>query len=205
MTMISIVDVFKIDISLREAIEMSRLLAQEIEGKFSPNIVIGINRGGYLPAIEIANRFDVPLSCIKIERRIGMELAFAKCPPALKPFLEIYYELRLVLKEPIVTKAFSAPNYYGKILIVDDMVHTGKTINAAVEHIDDREQRIVRTSALCCVGRAKPDYFVKRGNCKFPWSRTSRHRADFNNYLRSIISDDAQLRGLPFENYDTSS
>jgi hypoxanthine phosphoribosyltransferase len=187
--MTSFIDAFKFDVSLDEAIAMSQLLARRIDEEFLPDIVVAVNKGGFLPGREIARRFDVPFACIQIARQFYMEDIFGRCPLALKPFLEIYYELRLMLTEPTIIEPFQRSGEYRRLLLVDDMVHTGKTMKVAFDHIVNREHTIVRTSALCYVGRSKPNYFVKKGNYKFPWSRTSRYRTEFDRYLASMTSD----------------
>jgi xanthine phosphoribosyltransferase len=82
----------------------NEILRQMNQDSWRPDYVVGLTRGGLLPAVLISQYLDVPMECLKVSLRDGREL------------------------EHNLWMAGDA--YEGKkILIVDDINDTGATLN----------------------------------------------------------------------------
>jgi hypoxanthine phosphoribosyltransferase len=57
-------------------------------------------------------------------------------------------------------------------LIVDDSLHTGATIDVAVDYLKRKKVSEIQTATLSYVSKRKPDFSVlSPGNYSFPWSK----------------------------------
>jgi len=84
---------------------------QMVKESFRPDYIVGIARGGLVPAIKLSHYLDIPMYCLSEEEsNLGMsEDAFG------------YTSLD--------AKGVSVPTLRKKILIVDDINDTGSTLN----------------------------------------------------------------------------
>ena len=129
--------------------EASRALAQAVaDSGYRPNIVLGIARGGLLPAATIAYALDVKnVFMISVEFYTGVDQRL-DFPVMLPPLL-------------------SAVEIAGaNLLITDDVADTGGTLKMVKdfcsEHVAD---------VRCAVIYEKPPSVVK---CEYVWRRTAR-------------------------------
>jgi xanthine phosphoribosyltransferase len=106
------------------------------------DFVIGIARGGIIPAALISQKLNLPLKIINVNYRDENH----------KPKFD----------KPILQKPdFNVINK--RILLVDDVSRTGKTFNTAKEFLKDN---IVKTFVI----NGKADYYLYNEECfKFPW------------------------------------
>lgn len=113
---------------------------------YTPDIVVGIVRGGIVPARVLASKLKVKdMYCLTVkklgnERKIGNEIV-----------------------ESIKGK---------RILLVEDMIETGNSLIIAKKYLEDKEA-IVKTACLYTMPRSEvnPDYFLRQINniVHFPW------------------------------------
>lgn len=129
--------------------EASRALAQQVaESGYRPTIVLGIARGGLLPAATIAYALAVKnLFTLNVEFYTGLDERL-EFPVVLPPLL-------------------SAVDLAGAtVLIADDVADTGATLQLVTqfcaEHVAD---------VRCAVLYEKPRSVVK---CEYVWRRTDR-------------------------------
>ena len=113
---------------------------------YSPDIIIGIVRGGIIPARLLSNNLKVKeIYCITV-KKIGKER---------KVMSDVLEELK------------------GKnILLVEDMLETGKSLIIAKEYLE-KKGAAVKTACLYAMPNSeiKPDYYLKeiKEVIKFPW------------------------------------
>ena len=133
-----------------------RDLAHQVAASgFQPDILLGIARGGLLPAGALAYALDVKnLFTISVEFYTGVDTRL-DVPVMLPPFLDVHD-----LDE-------------AKVLVVDDVVDTGRTLELVhafcAGHVSE-----ARTAVLYDKPRSslRPDYAWRRTDrwIDFPWS-----------------------------------
>lgn len=102
--------------------------------EWKPDYIIGINRGGLLPAVMISHYFNIPMKTLMVSLRDGGELV-SDCGmaedalgyPKQETFVEDENDIGAVLEAASNLLERSAP--YKNILIVDDINDTGATFN----------------------------------------------------------------------------
>lgn len=129
-------------------IEEVKKLGEKI--KYQPDIVVGVARGGVVPATFLANQLNVQnMFVLKVERK-GKKRKIAA---------EVLTDLT-----------------NKKILLVEDMLETGNGMLTAKKYFE-RKGAIVKTACLYIMPKTKirPDYFLKVINNveEFPWEQKS--------------------------------
>lgn len=138
-----------IDLSLADTIEMSKRLGYKVSKQFLPQLVIGILRDGFLPAVEIAKRLGVPVEFIRLNR---------------------LYEDMVTLTDPL-EKDLSGLD----VLLVDDIYDYGRTMLKAKQHLQNKNPRTIKTGVLRYIGifdddQHAPDFFeLFRQPILYPW------------------------------------
>jgi uncharacterized protein len=125
---------------------LSRLLALNIrESGYTPDIIVAIGRGGYVPARILADYLDMmALTSMKIEH-------YARGADK---------QTEARVKYPL------GENVTGmRVLVVDDVSDSGDTFQVALAHIRERFQpAAIKTAVLHhkIVSTYKPDFFAQR-------------------------------------------
>ena len=141
-------------VSWDQSYHMTFYLFEKItEDGFYPDIIVGIARGGWIPARLLADFYG--------NRRTAN----------IK--IEFYDNTTKATDDPIITQEISE-NVEGKIvLVVDDVADSGKSLVAAVEHIKQMKPLELRTATLYFKKHSiiKPDYYIKETQAwiVYPW------------------------------------
>jgi uncharacterized protein len=129
----------------REAHSLAKTLVKKIKDSgYLPDIIIAIGRGGYVPARVVCDflLFD-DLTTIKIE----------------------HYKGAADIQETAKLKFPLSVDIHGKkILVVDDVTDTGKTLSLAVEYLKCLKPAEIKTAVLqhkICSDFV-PDYYAKK-------------------------------------------
>jgi hypoxanthine phosphoribosyltransferase len=150
-----------------------------------PDITIAISRGGWLPARVLSDLLETILANVSVEFYLGV--AETK-------------------NEPVLTQGVSAVVTDKKLLIVDDVADTGKSLKLVKEHILQQGAKEVRTATLYYKpwSVVKPDYYEKETRLwiVFPWEMRETIRRIFEkrrDKSASIEEETAKLvkAGLP--------
>ncbi|MBT0159961.1 phosphoribosyltransferase [Candidatus Bathyarchaeota archaeon A05DMB-2] len=120
---------------------------------FKPDVIVGITRGGWVPARVLSDLLEVPrLATVNIEFYTG--IAQTEDKPVLKQGVS----------EDVAGK---------KVLIVDDIADIGKSLALAKVHVIQRGAAELRTATVYRKpwSEAAPDYYAKETECwvVFPW------------------------------------
>lgn len=166
-------------ISWKEIIEITVELALEISKKYRPDVIIAIAKGGLIPArimLDFLNVDEIGIVEVKFYKSIGTT--------AEKPFIKI------MAAPPLVDK---------NILIIDDVVDSGRTMQLVVNTISSYRVKNIKTAALFLKpwSTFMPDYYhgVLEEWIVFPWEicEVSRENVriehdEFNKYSKHCVS-----------------
>ncbi len=100
--------------------DVSRSITQS---SWKPDYVVGITRGGCIPAVYISQYFDIPMYALKVSLRHGVE----DCESNLWMAEEAFGSVPVEEQDSIGSRW--DPSYKANILIVDDINDTGATFN----------------------------------------------------------------------------
>lgn len=136
--------------------------AEQIQG-FKPDLIVGIARGGLIPARILTDMLETPLlATIEVEFYLG--IAQTKAEPTLK-------------------QSLTTPVRCKKILLVDDIADTGKTLQLAKSHLQNLGASEIKIGTLYLKPQSltKPDFYEKQTSnwVIFPW--------DTKETMRKII------------------
>jgi hypoxanthine phosphoribosyltransferase len=120
---------------------------------FKPDIIIGVSRGGWPPARVLSDLLDNP------------NLANVRA--------EFYLGVAETKGEPVITQPISVNIKNKKVLIVDEVADTGKSLKLVKEHIAQQKPLQARTATVYCKpwSIVAPDYYEKETSrwIVFPW------------------------------------
>ena len=127
-------------------------VANRIRLNYRPEVVVGVARGGLIPARIIADLLD-----ISTIGSIGVTF---------------YKDVGQPMRNPIITHPLNVTVLYKCILLVDDIVDTGKSLALVASKIRRRAAELItatiyRKPSACVV----PDYFAEETDVwvVFPW------------------------------------
>jgi hypoxanthine phosphoribosyltransferase len=127
-----------------EIYEMCLDLASMIKASgFEPDLIVGIARGGWVPARLLSDFLDNPnITSIKVE---------------------FYLDIGKTKNEPTITQDIQVSVNGKKILLVDDVADTGKSLMLVKNHLKNMGASEIR---IACIyfkpwSIVKPDYYVR--------------------------------------------
>jgi len=158
---------------------MLNLAGKIDKSDFEPEIILGVSRGGWVPARVLSDLLCNP------------NLANAKA--------EFYSGIAETKGEPTITQSVSMSVDGRKVLIVDEVVDSGKTLNLVKEHVVDQGAREVKTATVYIKpwSIVRPDYYEKETKkwIVFPW--------EIKETLRKII--EKRIGGGKFKREETAA
>ena len=120
---------------------------------FRPNVIVGVSRGGWLPARVLSDLLENP------------NLANVRA--------ECYESINKQKIHPILTQRISMEITGKSVLVVDEVADSGKSLRLVVNHAQELNAREVKTATLYYKTHStlKPDYFEKTTSrwVVFPW------------------------------------
>jgi hypoxanthine phosphoribosyltransferase len=120
---------------------------------FKPDIIVGVSRGGWPPARVLSDLMD------------NSNLANVRA--------EFYLGVAETKEEPVLTQPVSMKVAGKKVLVVDEVADTGKSLKLVKEHIIEQGAREVKIATVYYKpwSIVKPDYYEKETSLwiVFPW------------------------------------
>jgi len=130
-----------------------KLASMSLQDGYMPDVIVGVLRGGYIVARIVADALginDIGVVEVKFYKGIGEQA-----------------------ERPVITQPLTTEIRGRKVLIVDDVVDSGRTLEVVSEQVRLRGAAEVRTAALYYKPRSiiKPDYLVVETEkwILFPW------------------------------------
>jgi hypoxanthine phosphoribosyltransferase len=138
--------------------------AQKIKTQnYKPDLIVAIARGGVVPARILSDLLETP------------NLSFMQ--------IEFYINISQTLQEPILKQTLTTNVTGKKILLIDDISDTGKSLKLAKTHLQHQGAIEIKIATLYEKPQSvtTPDFYEKQTNnwVVFPW--------DIKETLRKII------------------
>jgi hypoxanthine phosphoribosyltransferase len=154
------------------------------EDRFKLDVILGVSRGGLIPARIHSDLFENP------------NLATVRT--------ECYTGAREAERMPVLSQEVSVCVEGRNVLVVDDIADTGKSLQTIKEHVMQKGAKQVRIATLYRKpwSNVKPDYCERETALwvVFPWELKETVRTEFENH-RNISMSDLSTRlvddGLP--------
>jgi len=124
-----------------------------VKDGFVPDVVVGVSRGGWVPARVLCDLLSAPVLA-----SVGVEF---------------YTGVGERKDRPRLTQPLSAAVSGKKVLVVDEVADTGKSLKLVTEHVMKEGAKEVRTVTMFTKpwSTIKPNYHGKETSCwmVFPW------------------------------------
>lgn len=125
------------------------------QSNFDPDLIVGVSRGGWAPGRILSDLLEnAHTANIKIEFYVG---------------------LGKTARKPVVTQPLTEDIANKRVLIVDDVSDTGKSLKVALDHIREKGAGGVKTATVYYKPHStqKPDFFADTTSdwIIFPWER----------------------------------
>jgi hypothetical protein len=153
--------------SWEEIYELLLELADQIrEDGFETDVVVGVSRGGWPPARVMSDLLEKP--------------------QLVNVATEFYLGVAETKGEPVITQPVSASVKGKKVLVVDDIADTGKSLKLIQTHLKERGATEIRVAAIYHKpwSIVVPDYYQKDTTSWviFPWERKETIRKILEKY-----------------------
>ena len=167
----------------------SKELASNInQSGFTPNHILFVERAGLLIGSQIADYFDCSISGIATKRTGGatksrLKVFLRYLPRFITHFLrrmEINSSIHEVKSERKIVTDYPLPGKDRKILLVDDAIDTGYSIQAVIEFLlaEGFKRDLIKVAVITTTAKNakyKADFSLfDEVICAFPWSYDSR-------------------------------
>ena len=131
-------------------------LAEKIKNsKFIPDIIVGVARGGWIPARIMSDMLE------------NNNLANISA--------EFYVDIGKTKQKPVITQPVSAPVKNLKVLVVDDLADSGESLNLVKAHLQKLGAQEIRIATIYYKpwSTVIPNYYEKqtRNWIVFPWEQ----------------------------------
>ena len=135
-------------------------------GGFKPDVIVGVSRGGWPPARVMSDLLGNP------------EIANVRA--------EFYEGVAETKGEPVITQPVSVSVGGKRVLVMDDVADTGKSLRLVKLHLRERGAAEVRIATVYYKpwSVVVPDYYMRetRSWIIFPWERKEAVRNIINRY-----------------------
>ncbi len=131
-------------------------LARQIKGSgYSPQVIVGVSRGGWPPARVMSDLLENP------------NLANMK--------VEFYKNIGVTAQRPKITQPVTSEVIGKRVLVVDDVADSGQSLRVAYKHLRRKGAREIRVCTLYMKPKSvfKPNHYARTTSkwVIFPWER----------------------------------
>ncbi|MHA1971657.1 MAG: phosphoribosyltransferase [Candidatus Hodarchaeales archaeon] len=121
---------------------------------FWPDIIIGISRGGWIPARLLSDMFEAEYHVNRPQKSLLLATMQIK----------FYAAIAERHTRPVIAQDVGVDIYNKKILLVDDLADTGDSLRTALDYLDLKSPEEVRIATLLFKpwSKIKPNYFAEQ-------------------------------------------
>jgi len=153
---------------------------------FKPDVIVGVARGGWPPARIMSDLLENP------------EIANVKA--------EFYLGVAETKGEPVITQPVSVSVKNKKVLVVDDVADTGKSLALVREHLKEQGASDVRIATIYYKpwSIVTPDWFERKTSrwVIFPWERKETVRRILEKCKKQGVSTEKAKKTLVRYGFD---
>jgi hypoxanthine phosphoribosyltransferase len=157
-----------------EIYEMCIELSEKIkQSGFSPDVIVGVARGGWIPARLISDFLDNPnVASVRIQ---------------------FYEEVGKTSAKPIITQPVSTSIEGKKVLAVDDVADTGESLKALYSHLKEKGAAEIKIATLHVKPKSsfQPDFYIKETSA---WIIYPHERFEFiKEFIKKIKNEGKEI------------
>lgn len=147
---------------------------------FKPEVIVGVSRGGWLPGRVLSDLLE------------NKNLANVK--------IESYFGVNELMGKSRLTQTVSIAVLGKKVLIVDEVADSGRSLQLITKHILEQGASEVKTAVIyfkdCC--SFKPNYYVKETAhwVIFPWEIKETIRTVYEKYKTNEAKIEGEIEKL---------
>lgn len=165
-------DKARVRISDQDVVHHCEMLANVIKQHFRPEVVVAIDTGGSIPGELVGQFLGISVLHVVIRRDIKMSRRYSLDPVPIRWIMSLYHHYLFQTVKPVLSVSLVVDISKKRVLIVDDTIHTGATIDVTVAYLKKNGVDDIRVASLAHVSRTVPDFSIlPKGNYCFPWSR----------------------------------
>jgi uncharacterized protein len=152
--------------SCSQIYELLLCQAQKISDAYKPDFVVGIARGGLIPARILTDLLETPqLTTIQVE---------------------FYTDINQTLSKPLLKQPLTASVANKRVLLVDDIADTGQSLQFAKTYLQTQGVKEIKTATIYKKTRSTitPDFYEKQTSSwvVFPWDAKETLRKIFRRH-----------------------
>lgn len=194
-----------------QAKDISKELCHNIHDSYQPDLIVFIAKNGYLLAKEASKEFKVPMIDIKYSDTLNTKFdsILPKLPKWLKTWLreDLFHNKNIKNKneEPIISKKqWKMYKYRKEILVVDDMIDSGKTLSKTLPVIEENfKDANINVAVLSDASDENVDYanysYYHNVNLVGPWSKDSKEYQEYlKEYKKYILEKQRKIKQLKY-------
>ena len=144
---------FKI-FSWRDIDELARQLFNLVKSDgYEPEIILGISRGGWIPARLLSDMFEA--SYLLEGNKTSSILATMQ--------IGFYTGIAETHSKPVISQDVGVDIFQKRILLIDDLADSGKSLQCALDYLRLKDPKEVKIATLLNKpwSKVKPDYFAE--------------------------------------------
>ena len=121
--------------------------------KYTPEIILGISRGGWIPARLLSDMFEA--SYLLEGHKTSSILATMQ--------IRFYTGISETHSKHVIAQDVGVDIFQKKILLVDDLADSGESLRCALDYLKLKDPKEVKIATLLYKpwSKVKPDYFVE--------------------------------------------
>ena len=130
-----------------------KLFHRIVKDGYMPDIILGISRGGWIPARLLSDMFEA--SYLLEGKKLSSILATMQ--------IIFYTSIAETHSKPVISQDVGVDIFEKKILLIDDLADTGESLQCALDYLDLKQPQAIKIATLLSKPWSKisPDYYAE--------------------------------------------